>query len=94
MNPFIAVGLLLNSALYLTGALALAIVEHDHVASRLALLACGVTYLSYLAHQRAAALALQHPLDGTPFWPGRVAAALVWLSIFLGASAGFALLVR
>jgi hypothetical protein len=82
-----AIGVLLNSALYLFGVLFLAIILCDPAAAKLAIAAIGVTYLSYVAqfvadeHAEAPARAAWH-----------LAPLLVWTSIILGVVAGLVLL--
>ena len=80
-----AIGVLLNSALYLTGVLVAGLAEHNWPALRLTLAACGITYLSYICHFVA-----NH--DDNDNWAKR-ARLLVLLSIAFGASAGVALLL-
>lgn len=78
-----ALGVLLNSALYLAGALWLGVQLHNVIACRFALAALAVTYLSYAFHFAAVEKgALQA-------W----AVTLVYISIILGAGAGVALLL-
>lgn len=73
-----AAGVLLNSALYLNGVFVAGLLQGNEWAWKLALVTFGVTYLSYVA---------QFVRDGSA-----VAVILVWLSIGIGITAGFALL--
>lgn len=74
------IGGILNSALYLAAVFIVGIVEHRWLATRGAVAAFGVTYLSYF-------VAL-----GWPDAP-RAQAVIVWTSIALGAMSGLSLLV-
>ena len=80
-KSFMAIGALLNSALYLSGCMIAGLVVGNGFAWRLALAAMGVTYVSYLAQFVAADTSAS-----------RIAIALVWFSIILGAVAGISLL--
>lgn len=82
-KSLMAVGVLLNSALYLNGVFVAGLVESNPWAWRGALAGFGVTYLSYLLHFAG----------GTAEWPSAAARGLVWLSIAIGALAGVALLI-
>jgi hypothetical protein len=81
---FCAAGLMLNSALYLSGCFAAGLLLGNRFAWTLALAALGAAYLSYLAHLVTEHLPLQHNL---------YAVTLTWLSIALGVLAGVVLLV-
>lgn len=48
MNPFVSIGVLLNSALYLTGCFVAGLWTGNSVAWRLALAGAGVTYVCYV----------------------------------------------
>lgn len=77
-KPFLLVGLLLNSALYLTGVFVAGMMTHDGAAWKLALVAAGVSYLSYSMQIYGA---------------GRNACAtVVVISVLAGAAAGLLLL--
>ena len=76
------IGLMINSAIYLVAVLVLAVMFNRPLVWRFDLVAVGVTYLSYSAHVLS---------QGTGDRWHSVALALVWLSIFLGATAGLAL---
>jgi arginine exporter protein ArgO len=78
MNPFVYVGLLLNSALYLVCVFVAGIFTHNALSWKLAIATMGVCYLCYLAQDMAASR--------------RVAGALVVLSIILGVAAGLLLI--
>ncbi|HXI78302.1 MAG TPA: hypothetical protein VNH21_14260 [Steroidobacteraceae bacterium] len=80
-KSFMAIGALLNSALYLSGCLIAGLVVGNGFAWRLALAAMGMTYVSYLA---------QFVLTAPE--PSNLASGLVWFSIILGAVAGTSLL--
>lgn len=80
----VAVGVLLNSALYLSACLALGVIAQRPMVWRLALAAIGVTYLSYLLHSVA-----DHDAQDAF---ARLARLMVYLSIALGVLAGLALL--
>ena len=77
-----AIGVLLNSALYLGGCLIAGLATQNGIAWRFALAALGITYFSYVCHFAASE------------WNelGRLAIIFVWLSVLLGACAGVALL--
>jgi len=79
MNAIVIIAVLINSALYLGGVLATALVRGNVISGDLALTSMGLTYLGYLtqAVPRAA--------------PG-IANAFVVLSIIFGTLAGVALL--
>lgn len=47
-QTFIAIGGILNSALYLAGVFVAALFAHNHIAECLALAAFGLTFLSYM----------------------------------------------
>ncbi len=79
MQRLVFIGGLINSALYLGGVLLVAIVEHNRYASRLALIAIGLTFLAYLAQ-------VQRGADST------IGAAIAVVSIVAGIGAGLALL--
>ncbi len=85
---FVYVGVLLNSALYLTGCFTAGLLVQNPFAWRLALAAAGVTYLGYVA---------QNIVEGCRFglvteaW-NRAVKALVIVSMVLGAAAGLVLL--
>ena len=73
-----AIGVLLNSALYLAGCIAAALVLGDVWAVRLALAAAGVTYLSYMS---------QYQEGNSPY-----TISLVRVSVGLGVLAGVGIL--
>lgn len=75
MSP-IFVGILLNSALYLSGCFIAGLVTGNPVAWRLALAAMGIVYICYCLQ------GIGHRLSG----------AVTWLSVALGAAAGLSLL--
>lgn len=75
MTP-IVLGILVNSALYLSGCVAAGLVTGNGLAWRFALAAVGVTYIGYVLQYVAHALAN----------------AAVWLSVGLGVAAGLSLL--
>lgn len=81
-----AIGVLLNSALYLISVIAAGLVTHNHAAWWLGIAAAGTTYLSYVCHFAAA------EGDRTAETCQALAAPLVWFSIALGAAAGLWLL--
>ena len=77
-KPFLVVGLMLNSALYLSGVFVAGIASHRPWAWRVALLACGFSYVSYYIQ----AVGMER----------KVAVQAVFLSIFFGIVAGLLLL--
>ena len=77
-----AIGVLLNSALYLTGCVAAGLIVGNPLAWRMGLAAAGATYLSYICHFAS---------EGND-WHGAWARVLVYTSILLGAFAGISLL--
>lgn len=85
MNPFVSIGVLINSALYLTGCFVAGLATGNSVAWRLALATAGVTYLAYVV-QEAASVQRSRPTLG------HAALALVTASIALGLLAGLALI--
>lgn len=78
-RKWLIVGLLINSALYISTVFALGIVEHNAVASKLAVATAGVTYLSYFAQLS----------DGAR----QISSVLVVTSILAGVAAGAALIL-
>lgn len=78
MNPFVTIGVLLNSALYLTGCFVAGLVTANAMAWRLALASAGVTYVCYLIQP----LGLPRP----------AVICVVAISIVLGLGAGLSLL--
>jgi hypothetical protein len=84
-----AIGVLLNSALYLSGCFIAGLATANAAAWVLALASCGVTYLSYIC-QLAGDAGSEDRLLATL---GRWAPVLVWTSICLGFLAGMALLI-
>ena len=80
-----AIGVLLNSALYIAGCFIAGLLLGNTLAWRLALATAGVTYLSFVFH-------VVSETEGDA-WQ-RAAGWLVWLSIALGINAGAALLFR
>lgn len=78
------VGAMLNSALYLTAVFVAGLTTGNRHATLLAILAFGLTYVSYLlfwvVQLRAAAWSLH-------------ATVVTWLSILIGALAGLSLLI-
>jgi hypothetical protein len=81
-----AAGVLLNSALYLGGVLAAALLWRNRAAAELAIATLGITYLSYVCH-----LVGDHR-ERVNAWLGRRAPELTWLSILFGVAAGVLLL--
>lgn len=77
--PFIMIGCLLNSALFLTCVFVTGLVTGHVVARDLAIAAMGVTYLSYMAQLR-------------PGQTDNISIVAVALSVVLGAASGLALL--
>jgi hypothetical protein len=80
MNPFIAAGVVINSALYLMGCFIAGLMQHSPAAWRTALAAMGVTYLCYLFQT----------FPAPPRW---LVCPTVAASILLGAVSGLILLV-
>lgn len=79
VSPYLIIGLIANSALYLGSVFVAALVDHNIIATHLAIAAMGVTYLSYFVQTVT---------------PSRVGAiGSVGMSVALGAAAGIALLV-
>jgi hypothetical protein len=78
-----AIGVLLNSALYLGGCMIAGLVIRNGAAWKLALAALGITYLSYVCHFSSTSLG-----DALHSWGIR----LVFLSVALGVVSGLALL--
>lgn len=78
MTPYLIIGLIMNSALYLGAVFVAALVDHNALAEHLALAAMGATYLSYFVQTI------------TPSRAGAIGS--VGLSVLLGAAAGVALL--
>ena len=79
-----AIGLLLNSALYFVGVLLVAVVTRAWFATYLDLSAIGVTYLSYVFN-----FAADHEAPGDTL--ARLARGFVFASVALGVLAGLAL---
>lgn len=77
-----AIGLMINSAIFLIAVLVLAVLFNRPLVWRFDLVAIGVTYLSYSCH-----VLCEHDRDA---WRS-AAVVLVYLSIGLGAIAGLAL---
>lgn len=73
-----AFGGILNSALYLAAVFVAALIAHNRTASSLAIMAFGLTYLSYLGQSVIA--------------PRRAMLTMLWLSIAAGLAAGLVLL--
>ena len=80
MNPFAAIGGILNGALYLVCVFVAALVWQQHVTVLLAVAALGVTFLSYLAQVCGAK-------------SSRLNIAIHLASIGLGIAAGLSLIV-
>ena len=81
---FAAIGLLLNSALYLVGCLVLGVILGDLAVCKLAVAALGITYLSYFSIGRE---------PGRVDWPHTAARVFTYFSIAFGFSAGVLLLL-
>lgn len=81
-----AIGVLLNSALYLTGVVVAGLVTHSAFSWRFGIIAAGLTYLSYVCHFGS------NPDDRWGLACEGLAAPLVWASIAAGVLAGLGLL--
>ncbi len=80
-KTILAIGVLLNSALYLAACITIGVVMHNGAAWKVGLASVGITYFSYICKCAEP----DEPWTTVAPW-------LVWLSIILGAAAGVVLL--